>query len=133
MIEQAVYELLKALAGGRVYALRAPQNVTAPFIVYQRTGTEIWRSANAPSNMAQASIQIDAYAETYTEVKTLAGQIEAILDGYRGPAPYGGGSPQETLRVGGVSLQEQSDLFDQTDAPFLYRVTSSYLFTYDRS
>jgi len=49
IVEYAIFELLDGLASGRIYALRAPQNVTAPFVVFQRVGGERWRSINDPS------------------------------------------------------------------------------------
>lgn len=132
LVEPAIYELLRTLAAGRVYALRAPQNSTAPFIIFQRIDSERWRAINGPSGIAQVTIQVDCYASTYYAAKELAAEIEEILDGYRGTVSWGEGSPQEFVRIGGVSLQNDSDLLDQTEEPFLYRNTATYLVTYNQ-
>jgi hypothetical protein len=129
--ERAVYALLSSFAGGRVYAMRAPQNATAPFIVFQRISGDRWRSINAPSGVAQALMQVDAYAETFYGAKDLASQIEAALDGYRGDVLYGTNSPQDSLAICGITWQNETDLFDQTDEPFLFRVSSNFLITYE--
>jgi len=132
IVEYAIFELLDGLAGGRVYALRAPQNVTTPFIIFQRTGGDRWRNINGPSGMAQVEMQIDCYADDFYASKSLADSVENILDGYRNTVYYGSGSPQSSVRIAGITLQSESDILDQTDEPFLYRNTSRYLVTYEQ-
>jgi hypothetical protein len=100
-VEKAIYETIRTLASGRVYGLRAPENATAPFIVFQRIDSERWRDINGPSGMAQATIQIDAYAETLFAAKDLALEIEDILDGFRDTVYYGSDSPQDSVRIAG--------------------------------
>jgi hypothetical protein len=130
--DYGLYELLKSLAGGRVYLLIAKQNETAPFIIIQTVFSERWRDINDPSGMAQASIQVDCYGLTFMEAKQLSGQVEAILDGYRGTVSYGASSPQSTVRIGGISLQNEFDTIEQTEEPRLFRNTSTYLVTYQQ-
>jgi hypothetical protein len=130
-MEKAIYELLKTFASGRVYALRAPQNATTPFIVFQRTGSERWRSINGPSGVGQALMQIDVYADTIYAAKELAVDIEESLDGYSGNVTISDDSPPDVVVIGGISLQDDVDLIDQTDEPLLYRNSATYLVTYD--
>ncbi len=132
IVEQGIYELLKGLAGGEVTFMRAKDKAPGPFIVLQRVDGTRWRSINKPSGMAQASVQVDCYAGDYLAAKTLAADAEGILDGYRGTVYYGPDSPQEAVRIGGISLQNEVDLFDQTDEPFLYRHSAVYLVTYEQ-
>lgn len=132
--EPAIYKLLSAALGHtRIYPLRAPQKLTAPFIIYQRTGSnDRWRSIGGPSNIAQANIQIDVYAENYEDAKNIAGTIERTLDGYRGTVYYGASSPQLTVDAKAISLQGEFDTLDQTDEPFLFRNSADYLVTYEQ-
>lgn len=134
-MERALFEKIKTVPvpGDRIYAMRAPQNATAPFVIYQRVSSERWRHINGPTGMIQATVQIDSYASTYHAAKELALLIEGVLDGFRGTVAYGGDSPQATIRFGGISCQNDIDLFDQTDEPFLYRVSADYLITYEQS
>lgn len=132
LVEPAIYELLKTLAAGAVYAMRAPQGATGPFIIFQRVDGERWRHINGPTGICQASIQIDCYATDYYESKELATEVEEILDGYANTVYYGDESPQEFVKIGGISLQTDADLFDQTDEPFLFRSSSTYLVTYNQ-
>ena len=132
IVEKGIYELLKGLAGGRVYALRAPQNATAPFIVYQRLGSERWRSFNAPSGIAQADIQIDVYATDIYTSKDIGADIEGILDGYAGSVIISSDSPPDAVVIGGVTLQGDVDFIDETDEPFLFRNSARYTVTYEQ-
>lgn len=129
-IEKGLFELLKTLAGGKVYAMRAEQGATGPFVIFQNTDSGRWRSINNPSGIAQAQFRIDAYAQEFYEAKALAGQIEAALDGYRGTVYYEGDSPQDSIFIAGISLQTESDILDETENPLLFRNTALYLVTY---
>lgn len=131
-VERAIYELLKGFAGGRVTALRARQNETRPFIVFQSVGESRIRSINGPSGIAQSEIQIDVYADDFFAAKDLAAQIEDLLDGYSGTVAYGSNSPRDTVTIGGISMQSGQDLLDQTAHPFLNRNIANYLVTYQQ-
>lgn len=129
--ERGIYELLKSLAGGRVYAMRAPQNAAAPFIIYQRIDTtKLGRHLQGGAHLAQASIQIDVYANDYYAAKDLGAAVETILDGFQGTVYHGTNSPQDFVDIGGISLQNDLDILDETDEPFLHRNSGSYLVTY---
>lgn len=132
VVRRAIDKLLEDIADGKVYASRAPDNAVAPYVILQRPSSERWRSINGPSGMAQATIQIDVYHSTSYAAEELAGDIETILDGYRGVVYYGDDSPQASVRIAGVSLQSDADFFDQTEKPFLHRVTGFYLVTYEQ-
>ncbi len=130
--EPAIFELLKALAGGNVFGGRAKKNQESPFIIYQRADSVRWRSLNGPSGLAQAYIQIDSYEKDYNAARALAAQVETVLDGYRGIVYYGSGSPQDFVRIGAISAQSDVDLLDQTDEPLLHRVSATFLVTYEQ-
>lgn len=131
--EKALFELLKSLVTDeKVYALRAPDNIAPPFIIFQRVDTERWRDINGPSGVAQASIQIDCYASEYYETKDLAATVETALDGFSGTLYYGDDSPQDFIEFGGISLQSNSDLLDQEEQDNIFRDTASYLITYNQ-
>lgn len=130
--EPALWELLDPLCSGNVYFLQAPQGATGPFIIIQRTDSTRWRSINGPSGMAQAYIQIDCYASTIRAARTLGMAVESALDGYANTVYYGSNSPQDYVKIGGISLQNDSDTLDQTDDPLLYRNLATYLVTYNQ-
>lgn len=137
-VTPAIYELLKGItainvAGQvRVYAGRAPDNATAPYIVYQETDSERWRSINNQSGIAQAYIQVDAYADKPFAASMLGADVETALVDHRGIVPYGTGSPRPSVRIAGISFQNGSDMIDQTEKPFLHRRYAVYLVTYEQ-
>jgi hypothetical protein len=130
LVEPAIHALIVGLAAGQVFAMRAPDKAAGPFIIFQRTDSERWRAINGPAGIAQAYIQIDAYENEYYAAKELGAAIETILDGYRGTVYHGTDSPQESVEICGVTLQNDLDIFDQTDEPFLFRCSATYLVTY---
>ena len=131
VVEKAVYELLKGLANGQVYVVIAPQNVSGDFITFHRVDSDRIRSINGPSGLSEVYIRVDCYSETYYGMKALASQAEEILDGYKGSVPYGDDSPQDIIKIGGISLQNDVDLLEQTQEPFLHRNTASYYIIYN--
>lgn len=131
-LEQGIYEIIKGFADGRVYAIRAPQNVAAPYVVFHRTSSQRWREINAATGMAQATIQIDVYAREYYEAKEMALEIEDMLDGWRGTVAYGTDSPRPSVRIAGISTESDDDELDQNREPFLYRSLTTYLVTYQQ-
>lgn len=130
-VHPALYELLKTFASGRVTIARAPQNQTTPFVVFQEVASERWRTINDRTGMCQDTFQIDVYGSTMNEAKELALSIENSLDGYRGTVYYGSDSPQDFVRIAGISRQDGGSTIDQTDEPFLYRAYADYLVTYE--
>lgn len=131
-VEKGVYELLKGLASGQVYALRAPSGVTGPFIVFQRVASiRLGEHLQGPAHLTDATIQVDVYANDFYTAKDIRAQAETILAGYIGPVYYGDGSPQEFVKISSVTVQGDSDLMDETADPLLYRNSTLYNIMYE--
>jgi hypothetical protein len=85
MSEAGIYTTLtndsdvSGLVSTRVYPVIAPQDVTAPYVVYMRiVGTSV-NDLGGELGITNGRFQIDAYATTYAEVKTLAGYVKAAM------------------------------------------------------
>lgn len=85
MSETGIYSALtndsdvSGLVSTRVYPVIAPQNVTAPYVVYQRiTGAHL-NDLDGSLGISDVRFQVDAYATTYAQAKTLAGYIKTAL------------------------------------------------------
>lgn len=133
--EKAIFEKLKNLANGDVFALRAPDNHAGPFIIFQRIDRDnsMKQHVNQTAGVAgtvQALIQIDAYDPEYYAAKDLGASIESILDGFSGTVYHGSESPQDFVEISGIALQNDVDILDQTDEPLLFRSSATYLVTY---
>lgn len=130
IVEEAIYELLKDLAGGAVSAQKAKKGQQAPFIIYQRINSERWQSIDGPSGVAMAEIQIDAYDKLYYDAKRLGAEVELLLDGFEGPVEYGNDSPQRTVEIASIVCQNDIDILDDTDQTTLSRSSAVYRVTY---
>jgi hypothetical protein len=81
MIEQQIFDTLKALVSNRVYPLIMPQNPTLPAIVYTIISTNAQNTlCNPPSTLDHVLVQVDAYAETYLASKQLGEQARTALE-----------------------------------------------------
>lgn len=70
------------LVAGRVYPLFAPEQAARPFIVYSRLAATEQSTLDAQGgtgNLINTRLQVDAYAETYTEAQALADAIVARI------------------------------------------------------
>ena len=89
MIELALRSILitddtvKAITT-RCYPVTIPQSPTYPLILYTKITGMRDHALRGASGHAHPRFQIEAWAETYTEVKTLADAIRNALDDYSG-------------------------------------------------
>ena len=70
----------------RCYPVTIPQSPTYPLILYTKITGMRDHHLRGPSGHAHPRFQIEAWAKTYTEAKTLADAIREALDGYSGTA-----------------------------------------------
>lgn len=80
MIEQAIYDTLKVLCGGRVYPDVAPANAVAPYITYQQVGGKPVQfvGLDIPSKR-NARMMIKVWATTRIGASNIARQIEDLM------------------------------------------------------
>ena len=126
-LEQAIGVLLSPVAP--VYDTLAGQSARAPYITYTFIVGTTWRYINGPSGIRQVTVQVDAYSQTVSGRAQMARDIRLILDGYRGIVSAGNDSPQATLRIAGVSYQNERTFIEDGVDPKLYRSSVDYLFT----
>lgn len=90
-IEAGLYSALvgnssiNSIVSGRVYAMRLPQDPTFPAITYQRISNARGRALSAlANNYSRASIQVDSWASSYSEIKQLSEAVRGLLEDYVG-------------------------------------------------
>lgn len=125
-IEEAIYSYLSGesgitdLVGTRIYPLVLPQNTEYPAITYYRvSGPE-----HHDKDVAYPRIQLTAWAETYEEAKTVAAEVKAALQRFKGTMGVPG-----VVVIQGV-FQNDMDLYDNetgvyyvaTDIKFIHRL-----------
>jgi hypothetical protein len=87
-LETKIYTLLSgvvAVVGTRIYPLVAPQEAELPLIVYTRISSGREYSMDGYSNLENPRMQIDCFAGTYAEVKTLS---EAVVSAMRAATTF---------------------------------------------
>jgi len=126
IIEQAILtELnttagLTALVGQRIYYTKAPQDVLEPYIVFIKVSSIRNHSYTGSSHFAESRFQFSIYSTTYAETKTIAKQLQTILEctsGNIGTAPG--------VDVGAIYYDNETDLFEPETR--LYHLACDYL------
>lgn len=76
---------IAALVGGRVFPDMVKQGSLLPAIVFQRTGTLRQQTYCGTHGLVLGNFQIDVYAKTRNECRTLAALVLKALIDYAGP------------------------------------------------
>jgi len=80
VIEQAIYDRLKVLCDGRVWADVAKAGTPKPCITYQQVGGEVVQFTDQTlSDVRHARIMVKAWADKRITASNLAAQIEELL------------------------------------------------------
>ncbi len=118
-------DISSAVGDERVFPLKMPQGETGASIVYTRISGQGDYHMGGPSGLARPRFQIDCWAPTIDAAVVLGNLVKARIDGYRGPMPYGDASPQASIDVQGVFMDNEFEGYD--DAAKLYRASRDYL------
>ncbi|MDD4985867.1 MAG: DUF3168 domain-containing protein [Dehalococcoidales bacterium] len=84
MIEHAIHSLINSLCEGRVYYVSAPQDVTAPYIVFLKVSAPREHAHDGAAGLARVRFQFSIFSSTYLAAKQTAQAMQAILQGYQG-------------------------------------------------
>mgnify|MGYP003557028686 CR=1 FL=1 len=121
-VENALVNILKAdsavaaLVVTRVFFADAPQTPPVPFILMTRVGTQFVHSLNSNAGLSRARIQLDCYAKTQKEARSVGQAVKDAIDTFRGT--------NSDVIIQGVLLLDSMDGYDES--PELRRVTQDY-------
>lgn len=121
-VEYDIKDLLLAdgtvsgIIGTRIWPNKLPQGAELEAITYTRVSGVRLKTLKGLAGLARPSFQIDCWAEKYTEVKTLANAVRAVLDGYQGTV--------NTIRIDRIQILNEVDDFNPE--LHLYRVIQDY-------
>jgi hypothetical protein len=110
-----------AVIGTRIFPVLAPISAALPYITYRRTGVSREQTLSGPMGVATTTLDMDIFAVTYEEARTIADLCRQALDGW--------GGTLENTEVKNVSLESESDgfaLLQGNEAPPSYSVTQTY-------
>lgn len=110
-VEYAVRARLKAvtaitnIVGNRIYPNLLPQDVTLEAITYRKVSAPHVHAFGSDAGLSNPRFQIDAWADVYTEVITLAAAIQAGLSRFRGT--IAGEVIQDVMLLNELDIYEQ--------------------------
>jgi len=129
LIEQAIYKYLAAQSGitdlvsTRIYYVRAPQDVTAPYIVFFKVSAPRVHSHDGGSGLAFPRFQFSCFASTYYVCKQVMEQLQTALQGYSGTMGGDGG-----VSVGSSIYESEYDTYEVDTE--LYHVVAEYVISH---
>ena len=100
----------------RCYPVTIPQSPTYPLILYTKITGMRDHHLQGPNGRAHPRMQIESWAKTYTEAKTLADAIREALDGYSGTA--------SSTKIGSCLIESERD--DYQNEIDVHRVIQDY-------
>lgn len=119
-------ETIYSLIGVRVYPVVTPQNPSFPMVVYGLRNTERLSHIAGSENIANKTIRIDAYAESYAAVKSVSEAVSRLLHGYAGTIVLG----EDSIKFTMILLEEESDsepvLIRPGSDEFVYAVNMAF-------
>jgi len=74
---------VSALVGTRIYPLKAPQNVTNPYIVYQVIKDNSKQCIGGSTYQNDVRFQIDCWSTKYSEVKAIKEAVLSSIEGFK--------------------------------------------------
>jgi hypothetical protein len=122
IVGKAIYYLLTNatdvtdVVSTRIYPEVAQQDSDLPFIVYNVTNNEPTDTKPEPSKLDTAQVEVNIYAESYTEAIDLAVAVRAALDRVKGT--YNGVNVQ--------SIQYQNEVIDFDEPQRAYNISADY-------
>jgi len=121
-LEKGLYSLIagkspQTAAQTRVYP-RVPQEPIYPLCRYQRVSVTRQQSLDSNVGVAQAVLQVDCMATSYSDAKALADEIRSTLHGYSGA--WG------TLTAHNTVLEMEIDTDEQEGDRVTHWVTQRY-------
>ena len=124
-LEKGLYAKLVAAsttASSRIYP-SLPQGVTFPAIRYSRITTSRSLSLTSTVGVTNATIQVDSFATSYSEAKTLADEVRTALHGFSGTLG--------TLKARLIKLDTENDFSERDGDRVTYMVAQRYSFYTD--
>jgi hypothetical protein len=74
---------VSALVGDKIYPMKAPQNVTSPYITYQVINDNGNQCIGGSIYQNDTRFQIDCWSKTYSEVKAIKEAVISSLIGFK--------------------------------------------------
>jgi len=126
MIDDAVFQRLagfaglSALVGSRIYPDVAPDNATAPYVVYQtQAPIDLGGDMDESGDLVTTRAQVDAWAAKRSQADKVAKQVRRALRDFSGTVAG--------VRIADIRADSGFKDFDDDPPPRLFRSSQDYL------
>lgn len=107
-----------------IYNSYAPSTRDKPFVIYSQISGPRDQTFDGPSGLATIHIQLNSFAATYLEARTIADVIRRKLDGFEGTVSLTGGGSCKILET---KLIDEGDVpTEQSDTIVVYGKRQDY-------
>lgn len=107
------------LIGTRMYPVVLPQSPTYPAVSYSTISAQRGHNMQAPDGLAAQRIQVDAWALTYAQARSLSDAIRNRIDSFRGS--------MGSTKVQGIFFDTERHLNEQDGSTVFYRIETDYI------
>lgn len=112
---------IAALCGSAIYAMIAPKEAAGRYLVWQRiSGVPAIDAMDGESDIIAARVQIDSYADTYGDARSVADAVRATLKDWRGTG----------AKIAHVRLENDRAIRETDPALKTFRVSQDYIVTF---
>ena len=131
LIETAVLNQVAATSGvtdlvaSRIYYVRAPQSVAAPYVILSMVSSVPWYVHGSKAGLIESRLQVSIFAATYASVKAISVAIRTSLECFVGTMGGAGG-----IYVGVIFFDGEVDLPFDDELKF-YGVADDYKLIYN--
>ncbi len=114
ILEAAIYAILAAAAGvttivgARIYPNLMPEGAAYPALTYFTVSADEEHTLDRASGLVHQRIQVDAWGNDYTTVKTLMKQVRSALEAAYGIVQ----TPLGNLDINGILRDNERDLYE---------------------
>lgn len=116
---------IAALVVSRIYPLRLPQKAIMPSIVLQRISGIRYPHLRGAEALARPRFQVDCWGQTHDAATSLGALVRQSLNGFKG-SWTSDDSPEITIQVQGILLQDERDMFEEEVLGGLCRHSADY-------
>ena len=109
---------LGRLVGFRIYPMIVPTSAPMPFATYQRNSVNRMQAINSPPGVPTVDMNLNFYAERYSEVRAIADAARELLDHLQ--------TTSQGVTVSNVTIEDESEDMVQLeggDIPPAWQIT----------
>jgi hypothetical protein len=133
LIDSASIAAFLDVPANRIFAERAPQGLSPPYVIYQPIALEAQaESFDGPSGLVWDRYQIDSYAATVQSAIGLADAVNGTLANYRGTVAVDAAtSPPTVVTIQNIRRINRVAIPEEQGAPSVFRRLQEFIIAWN--